>query len=63
MFITTRMSCSIRNTVTPLATNSADEVEQFRLSDGFMPAAGSSSSSRDGAVASARAISRRRWSP
>ena len=33
------------------------------VSWGFMPAAGSSSSSRRGAVASARAISRRRWLP
>ena len=30
---------------------------------GFMPAAGSSSSSRRGAVAIARAISSRRWLP
>ena len=33
------------------------------VSEGFMPAAGSSSSSREGLVASARTISRRRWAP
>ena len=40
-----------------------DQPHQIRFFVGFMPAAGSSSSSSFGRAASARTISSRRWSP
>ena len=49
--------------MTPDSSRTADEARELGLSCGFMPAAGSSSSSTFGSVASARAISSRRWSP
>ena len=41
----------------------ADQLEELLASTWFIPAAGSSRMSRVGSDASARAISRRRWSP
>ena len=61
--MTSRMSCSMSRTLTPVSQIFSISSESWRFSAGFVPAAGSSSSSSDGAVPSARAISRRRWSP
>src|SRR6266511_2361682 len=62
--ITTRMSCSIRRTVSPSSARrrSTKDVNSA-VSWGFMPAVGSSSRISLGWVASARATSSRRWSP
>jgi len=62
--MTTRMSCSMRRIVRP----SSERSRLMRLvscwvSRGFIPAVGSSRSSRSGSEPSARATSRRRWSP
>ena len=61
--MTRPMSCSMRTTVRPESRIWRMSSISARFSDGFMPAAGSSSSSTLGPVAMARAISRRRWSP
>src|SRR5205085_174319 len=63
MPITTFMSCSIRNTVTPDSRILPTRRMSSTFSCGVKPAAGSSSRSRRGWVARARAISRRRWPP
>ena len=58
------MLCSTSRIVDPeLVTQPADEAHQIDASCGFIPAAGSSSRSSFGSVASARAISSRRWLP
>ena len=64
MLMTNFMSCSISMTaiwnvsriLTIFSISSA-------VSEGFMPAAGSSSNRREGLVARARTISSRRWAP
>ncbi len=60
---TSGMSCSISSTATPLAAMARIVSTSRPVSEGFMPAAGSSSITTAGAAASARAISSRRWSP
>ena len=63
-FMTTLMSCSMSRTDIPRSVRRRSM--SWRSSSdscGFMPAVGSSSSSSFGSEASARAISRRRWSP
>ena len=47
----------------PSAARERISADSFAASTWFMPAAGSSRMSSDGCDASARAISRRRWSP
>src|SRR4051812_38243343 len=62
--MTTRMSCSMSSTVRPISLRSLlISVVISAVSRGFMPAVGSSRSNRVGSDASARATSRRRWSP
>nr|WP_289232938.1 hypothetical protein [Barrientosiimonas endolithica] len=58
-----RMSCSMTTTASPWSRILKISSIACWVSSGFMPAVGSSSSSSLGSVASARAISRRRWSP
>jgi hypothetical protein len=62
--ITKAMSCSMRRIVMPNSSRSRRiSAASAWVSRGFIPAAGSSSSTTLGSVASARAISSRRWSP
>ena len=56
----TFMSCSIRKIVIPASRTEWINFINEAFSEGFMPAAGSSSSSNVGSVPRARAISRRR---
>jgi hypothetical protein len=63
MSMTSPMSCSISSTVRPLSRILRISFCNPCFSAGFIPAAGSSSSSSRGSVARALAISRRRWSP
>ena len=61
-----RPSCCARRAGSSTSNSSRSQrisAISSRVSCGFMPAAGSSSSSTFGSVASARAISRRRWLP
>ncbi len=60
---TKRMSCSMRSTATPLSRMAKTNSSVARVSWGFMPAVGSSRSSRPGSEARARAISSLRCSP
>ena len=57
------VSCSMTTTETPVSRIRKISCRAASVSCGFMPAVGSSSSSTSGSVASARAISSRRWSP
>src|SRR5947207_2674069 len=61
--ITRRTSCSMSTMVSPSATSARISSRRRADSAGFIPAAGSSRMRRRGSDASARAISRRRWSP
>ena len=61
-FITSRMLCSTSSTVMPEARMRRMSSPSSATSAGFMPAAGSSSRRSRGPLASARAISSRRWS-
>jgi len=61
--ITRRMSCSMSSTVYPSARILRIRSIKAAFSAGLNPAAGSSRHSSLGSVASARAISSRRWSP
>src|SRR5437588_2571725 len=62
--MTTFISCSIRRMVRPASRRSAPmRAVSACVSAGFIPAAGSSRSRSRGSVASALAISSRRWSP
>ena len=64
MFMTTFMSCSMSRMVMPSSSRMRRKsIRASSLSAGFMPAAGSSSSSSRGSVARARAISSRRCAP
>ena len=58
-----RMSCSITTTASPRSRILKISSSACRVSCGFIPAVGSSSRISLGSVASARAISSRRWSP
>ncbi len=58
-----RMSCSITTTDSPESLILKIRSLACRVSCGFIPAVGSSSRMSFGSVASARAISSRRWSP
>ena len=57
------VSCSMTTTEIPRSRIAKISCRVPSVSCAFMPAVGSSSSSTDGSVASARAISSRRWSP
>jgi len=57
------VSCSMTTTETPRSRILRISWRVPSVSWAFMPAVGSSSSSTFGSVASARAISSRRWSP
>src|SRR4051794_6045968 len=57
------MSCSMTMTASPRSRIFLTRSIVALVSEGFMPAVGLSRSSSPGSVASARAISRRRWSP
>src|SRR5207302_1052958 len=61
--ITRRTSCSMSTMVSPSVTSARISSRRRADSAGFIPAAGSSRMRRRGSDASARAISRRRWSP
>src|SRR6266545_3567306 len=61
--ITRPMLCSMSTTVTPLSRMDRTISASWRTSSPLSPAAGSSSSSRRGELAIARAISMRRWMP
>src|SRR5665213_654572 len=61
--ITRFMSCSISSSVVPRSRMLRSSATSVSVSAGFIPAAGSSRSSRRGSLASARALSTRRWSP
>jgi len=63
MPMTTRISCSISRSRCQLAAQAPDELGHGEGLDRFMPAVGSSRSRSRGRLASARATSRRRWSP
>ena len=58
-----RMSCSMTTTASPLSLILKIRFIVASVSFGFMPAVGSSRRRICGSVASARAISSRRWSP
>ena len=61
--ITSLTSCSISKMVRPSLRMRSISSRSTTFSVAFMPAAGSSNAMSLGSVASARAISRRRWSP
>ena len=64
MFMTRFMSCSMSSTAIWKVSRILRMFSiSSAVSEGFMPAAGSSSSSRLGLVARARTISSRRWAP
>ena len=64
MFMTRLISCSMSSTAILKVSRMVRIFSiSSAVSDGFMPAAGSSSSSRQGLVASARKISSRRCAP
>ena len=63
MPITSRMSCSMSNTVMLRSFSRRMSPSNSAVSLAFMPAAGSSNSNNFGSAASARAISSRRCAP